>query len=120
MFEILTSDEMRKAETATIAGGVTGIQLMTAAGAAVVHEIVKTIKPCPVLVLCGPGNNGGDGFIVAHLLKKEGWTVRVAGMTKRNQIKGDAGLAAQKWDGEIESLSSNLSVHQTGLVVDAV
>ncbi len=120
MFEILSADEMRKAEAATLAQGITGLQLMAAAGASVAQEIADTIKPCPVLVLCGPGNNGGDGFIAAQHLKKAGWPVRVACMVKRNALKNDALLAAQKWDGEVESLNSNLSVHQTGLVVDAV
>lgn len=120
MFEILTSEEMKKADTAAIAGGISGLQLITAAGAAVAHEIQETIKPCPVLILCGPGNNGADGFITAQHLKKSGWPVRVACLVKRNALKNDAALAAQKWDGDIESLNSNLSVHQTGLVIDAV
>ena len=120
MFEILTSAEMKNAEAAAIEQGVTGIQLMTAAGESATHAIMKAYKPCPVLVLCGPGNNGGDGFIVAQQLKKEGWTVRVACLAKRTALKNDAALAAQKWDGDVEGLNSNLSVHQTGLIVDAV
>jgi len=120
MFEVLTAAEMSKADAAAIAGGIAGFKLMSAAGAAAAHEIIGQFKPCPALVLCGPGNNGGDGFIVAQQLKKAGWPVRVACMVKRNALKGDATLAAQKWDGEIESLNSNLSVHQTGLIIDAV
>jgi len=120
MFEILTSAEMKNAEAAAIAEGLTGIQLMTTAGASAAQEIAKAFKPCPVLVLCGPGNNGGDGFIIAQQLKKSGWTVRVACFVKRAALKNDAAAAAQKWDGEIEGLNSNLSVHQTGLIVDAV
>jgi len=120
MFEVLTAAEMSKADAAAIAGGIPGIQLMTAAGAATAHAITEKFKPCPALVLCGPGNNGGDGLIAAQHLKKAGWPVRVACMVKRNDLKSDAALAAQKWDGEIESLNSNLSVHQTGLIVDAI
>jgi len=120
MFEILTAAEMRQAENAAIAGGVSGIQLMNSAGAGAARAIIETFTPCPVLVLCGPGNNGGDGFIVAQHLKKAGWTVRVACMVSRNALKNDALLASRTWDGEIENLNSNLSVHQTGLVVDAV
>ena len=120
MFEILTAAEMKNAEAAAMEQGVTGIQMMTAAGTAAVLAITKSFEPCPVLVLCGPGNNGGDGFIVAQHLKKAGWAVRVACMVKRNALKNDAALAAQKWDGDIEGLNSNLSVHQTGLIVDAV
>jgi NAD(P)H-hydrate epimerase len=118
--EILTSDELKKAEAAPIPAAVTRIEMMTAAGIAVAEEIIGKFKPCPVLVLCGPGNNGGDGFITAQRLKKAGWTVRLACMAKRNALKNDAAVAAQKWDGEIEGLNSNLSVHQTSLVVDAI
>ena len=119
MFEILTAAEMKQAESSTIVAGTPGIQLMTAAGDAVAREIQTKLAPCPVLLLCGPGNNGGDGFIVAQALKKSGWPVRVACHLKRTALKGDAALAAQKWDGEVEALNSNLSVHQTGLIVDA-
>lgn len=120
MFEILTTTETAKADAATISQGIAGIQLMSTAGASVAHEIIRQFKPCPVLFLCGPGNNGGDGFITAQQMKKEGWAVRVACMVKRTALKGDAALAAQKWEGEVESLNSNLSVHQTGLIVDAI
>jgi hydroxyethylthiazole kinase-like uncharacterized protein yjeF len=120
MHEILTAAEMKNAEAAAMAQGITGLQLMTAAGATAAREIVKTFKPCPVLVLCGPGNNGGDGFIVAQHLKKAGWTVRIACLVKRTALKNDAAAAAKNWDSDIEGLNSNLSVHQTGLIIDAV
>src|SRR5437868_1519578 len=108
MFEILTAAEMRKAENAAIAGGVPGIYLMNSAGAGTANSITEAFTPCPVLVLCGPGNNGGDGFIVAQCLKKAGWPVRVACLVRRNALKNDALLASQQWDGEIENLNSNL------------
>ncbi len=120
MFEILNAAEMKLAEARATEQGVSGFEMMTAAGVAAAETIAKTFKPRPVLVLCGPGNNGGDGFIVAQHLKKLGWPLRVACMVKRDALKGDALLAAQQWDGEIEALDSNLSVHKTGLVVDAV
>ena len=120
MFEVLTTAEMSKADAAAIASGIAGIQLMKAAGTSVAHEVIEEFKPCPVLILCGPGNNGGDGFITAQYLKKKGWPVRIACMVKRNALKGDSALAAKNWDGEIETLNSSLSVHQTGLVIDAI
>jgi hydroxyethylthiazole kinase-like uncharacterized protein yjeF len=120
MFEILTTSEMKNAEAAALAHGIPGFWLMTTAGTSVAKEITDSIAPCPVLVLCGPGNNGGDGFIAAQHLRKAGWSVRVACLVKRKDLQKDAALAAQKWDGEIESLNSNLPVHQTGLIVDAV
>ncbi len=120
MFEILDAAEMKAAEAQAMEQGVSGIGMMTAAGRSAAETIAKSFKPRPILVLCGPGNNGGDGFIAAQHLKELGWTVRVACMVKRNALKGDAVLAAQKWSDEIEGLDSNLSVHKTGLVVDAV
>ncbi len=120
MFEILNAAEMKAAEAHAMEQGVSGIEMMTAAGRAAAETIAQSFKPRPVLVLCGPGNNGGDGFIVAQHLNEMGWTVRVACLVKRNALKGDAVLAAQKWSGEIEGLDSNLSVHKTGLIVDAV
>ena len=120
MFEILTTAEMKKAEDAAITAGTSATQLMENAGFAVAQEIMNCLEPCETLVLCGPGNNGGDGFIIAHHLKKNGWPVRVACKAKKTELKGSVAQAAKKWDGAIESLNSNLSVHQTKLVVDAI
>ncbi len=120
MFDVLTAAEMRKADAACIAGGTGSLELMDAAGDAVARQVIAFFKPCPVLVLCGPGNNGGDGFFAAAKLKREGWPVRVACLVRKAALKGDAALAAKEWGDEIESLNSNLSVHQTGLVIDAV
>lgn len=120
MFEILTAEEIRRAEKITIDGGTSGFDLMQAAGNAVAAEITSTIDPCPVLVLCGPGNNGGDGFIIAAKLKSLSWAVRVACLVKKTALKGDAAQAAQKWDGEIEALNSNLALRDSKLVIDAI
>lgn len=120
MFEVLTAAEMRKADAATISGGIPGLQLMEAAGTSVAARIRDQYEPCPVLVLCGPGNNGGDGFVIARCLKEKGWPVRLACLVKKTALKGDAAQGAHKWDGEAEALNSNLSLRQCGLVVDAV
>src|SRR5262249_55528375 len=120
MFEVLTAEEMKKADAAAIASGVPGIILMEQAGAAVANTIVEKVQQCPVLVLCGPGNNGGDGFIIAARLKRAGWSVRVACVVKKSALKGDAAQAAKEWEGEPEALNSNLGLKDTGLIVDAV
>jgi NAD(P)H-hydrate epimerase len=73
---LLTVDEMAKADAAAVARGVTVETLMEAAGGAVVAELRKRWSPRPVVVLCGPGNNGGDGRVVARLLQRAGWEVR--------------------------------------------
>lgn len=120
MLEILTAEQSKQADAQAIANGIPGIQLMEAAGAAVAQEIAENFKPCPVLVLCGPGNNGGDGFVIARLLKKSGWPVRLACLVKKTALKGDAALAAKAWEAEPEALNSNLALKDSGLVVDAV
>jgi NAD(P)H-hydrate epimerase len=120
MFEVLTADEMKKADAAAIAAGIPGITLMQQAGSAVATIVKEHIEPCPVLVLCGPGNNGGDGFIAAARLKKAGWNVRLACLAKKSALKGDAALAAKEWEDETESLNSNLGIKDAGLVIDAV
>jgi hydroxyethylthiazole kinase-like uncharacterized protein yjeF len=112
MFEILNSAQSRQADALAIEGG--AFNLMETAGAAVAHEIVENFKTGAVLVLCGPGNNGGDGFVIARHLRKAGWKVRVACLTKKHP------LASKLWDGEIEDLNSNLSLKEAQLVVDAV
>ena len=120
VFEILTAEEMRRADKAAIDSGTSGFDLMQAAGKTAAAEITSTVTPCPVLVLCGPGNNGGDGFVIAARLKAAGWSVRLACTVKKTALKGDAALAAAKWDGEVEALNSNLALRDTKLVVDAI
>jgi NAD(P)H-hydrate epimerase len=75
---LLTVGEMAEADAAAVAGGITVETLMEAAGAAVVAELRKRWSPRPVVVLCGPGNNGGDGLVIARLLQRAAWDVRVA------------------------------------------
>ena len=75
---LLTVGEMAEADAAAVAGGVTVETLMEVAGTAVVAELRKRWSPRPVVVLCGPGNNGGDGLVIARLLQRAAWDVRVA------------------------------------------
>lgn len=96
---ILTADEMRAAEAAAIAAGTSVQVLMDRAGTAAAEAIWRFAGPVPTLVLCGPGNNGGDGYVIARRLKERGVKVRVAALA---EPKSDAASAARAaWDGPI-------------------
>ncbi|HUY68644.1 MAG TPA: NAD(P)H-hydrate dehydratase, partial [Alphaproteobacteria bacterium] len=92
---------------------------MQRAGAAVAEIVCERWKLGRVLVLCGPGNNGGDGYIVAEDLRGKGWDVTVAAMRAAEDLSGNAALAAKKWQGETVPLE-NLSFEGFDLVVDAL
>ena len=115
----MTVAEMGEADRRTVSAGIPGPQLMHAAGSAVVREIVQRWSTRRVTVLCGPGNNGGDGFVVATELAAAGWPVRVALAGTRASLSGDAKYHADRWTGSVEPLTVT-SVGDAQLVVDAV
>jgi NAD(P)H-hydrate epimerase len=116
---LLTVEQMYAADAAAVRAGVAGLALMEAAGAAITREIRRRWRPRPVMVACGPGNNGGDGFVVARLLEREGWPVRVGLLGSVETLKGDAAVNAKLWRGPILPLSVDLLVREP-LVVDAL
>ena len=117
--ELLSVAQMYAADAATIALGTPGIQLMENAGQAITREIRKHWQPCPVSVLCGPGNNGGDGFVVARLLQEAGWPVRAALVGAAESLKGDAAIAAARWQGATQALDIAI-LDDAELIVDAL
>jgi hydroxyethylthiazole kinase-like uncharacterized protein yjeF len=116
---LLTCAEMARADAAAIAGGIPSERLMEAAGSAVAAAIHSRFQPQPTVILCGPGNNGGDGFVVARLLAGAGWPVAVALLGGADALKGDAKLNASRWSGAVNPLSA-ASLKDAALVVDAL
>ena len=116
---LLSAQEMARADQLAQAAGIGSLALMENAGAAVVRHIHRRYPPQPVAVLCGPGNNGGDGFVVARLLKDMGWTVRVALLGPREALKGDAARNAERWTGDVVALAP-AALDGVTLAVDAL
>lgn len=116
---LLTVEEMYRADAAAMARGTSGEALMEAAGAGIAREIRRRWGRCRVSVLCGPGNNGGDGFVVARLLAAAGWEVKVALLGDPASLTGDAALNAGRWAGPIAPLAPE-AVDGAELVVDAL
>nr|WP_268914356.1 NAD(P)H-hydrate dehydratase [Arenibaculum pallidiluteum] len=116
---ILTVAEMARADSAAVAAGVPLQTLMEAAGAAVAEAVGARWSPRPVVVLCGPGNNGGDGFVAARRLAEAGWPVRVALLGVRESLGGAAAAAAAAWTGPVEP-ASPASLDGAALAIDAL
>jgi ADP-dependent NAD(P)H-hydrate dehydratase / NAD(P)H-hydrate epimerase len=119
MIELLTTAEMAQADRLTIAGGTPGIDLMENAGRAVADAVSAVLQGRRVVIVAGPGNNGGDGFVAARHLAERGYTVRVSFVGDRQRLKGDAALAADRWSGPVEA-ASPVSLTDCDIVVDAL
>ena len=114
MDELLTPAEMDRADHLS---GVPVGQLMEAAGRAVARA-ARPFGPCRTLVLCGPGNNGGDGYVAARLLAAQGWPVAVAPFGEPRP-GSPAAQAARRWHGPIVPLAMP-EITRAGLVIDAL
>jgi len=117
--EILTVSEMAEADKLAAANGVPSLTLMDNAGRAVADEVEAHYLASSVLVLSGPGNNGGDGFAAARHLRDRGYEVRVGHLGSLEQLKGDAADMARRWYGEVAPLNPHL-IDGAGLVIDAL
>ena len=117
---LLDVRQMGEADRLTVAAGTSAIELMENSGKAVACEIQKRWNVCRVIVLCGPGNNGGDGFVTARYLLEAGWpVVRIALLGARDHLKGEARHHAELWHETIEPLTP-AALGDAELVVDAI
>ena len=114
--EVLTNQEMREADAAAVRAGIPSLTLMENAGRAVADAALERFAPCRTVVLCGPGNNGGDGFVAARHLAERGFDVLVAAGEGHS---GDAGEMALRWQGPRTALAY-AALDNAGLVVDAM
>ncbi|MBL6454477.1 NAD(P)H-hydrate dehydratase [Belnapia sp. T6] len=116
--ELLTPAEMAQADSLAIAAGIPGPRLMEAAGRAVALATRRRFRAIRTLVLAGPGNNGGDGYVAARLLEAAGWPVSVAALAPPRP-GSDAALAAARWRGPMAPFTA-AEAARAGLVIDAV
>ncbi|MEP3245828.1 MAG: NAD(P)H-hydrate dehydratase [Sneathiella sp.] len=118
-FEILTVEQMYQVDEYAISKGVSGLDLMEAAGQGVAAHIEQGWDVCPVTVLCGPGNNGGDGYVVARALKEAGWPVRVFAYGDPEKLTGDAREMLALYTGDVLNFK-DFSLSEDGLIIDAL
>ena len=130
MTELLTSAQMRAAEKALIdSGAVSGLKLMERAGRGVVVALFEmwpelSVRPGHAVILCGPGNNGGDGLVIARRLRDKGWTVEVLLAGDPETLPPDARRNHDIWRGMGEVRSLAVAHAEAGerpdLLVDAM
>ncbi len=114
--EILTVAEMYAADRAAIAGGASAMDLMERAGSAIAHAIVERYSKRSVVILAGPGDNGGDGYVVGRRLRELGWPSRILAIGPPSTR--EARLAAERWNAEIGAITDPVTGDE--LVVDAL
>ncbi|TMJ46969.1 MAG: NAD(P)H-hydrate dehydratase [Alphaproteobacteria bacterium] len=117
--EVLTSAEMERADRLTIAAGTPGFALMLSAGQAVAEAAMELVEEGPILVVAGPGNNGGDGFVAAAELAAQGREVSVILMCERDHLQGDAASAARGWKYPVLPFNPQ-AIGKPALIIDAL
>jgi ADP-dependent NAD(P)H-hydrate dehydratase / NAD(P)H-hydrate epimerase len=120
LLELLTAEEMSRAEQLASQAGTSTLTMMENAGRGVAEEVVRRFpRGSRVTVLCGPGNNGGDGFVCARFLRERGYQVRLALLGRAEDLKRDPKEMARRWDEAIEPMSLQ-SLEGAQIVVDAI
>jgi ADP-dependent NAD(P)H-hydrate dehydratase / NAD(P)H-hydrate epimerase len=116
---LLSVSQMYLADAITVESGLSAFDLMKNAGTSVADVILNRWPVQPVVVLCGSGNNGGDGFVVAQTLRSAGWPVRLALLGSAETLKNETARHASQWLGPIEPLSPAV-LEDASIVVDAI
>src|SRR3984893_487876 len=117
--EILTTSEMERADRLAIAAGTPGFALMMSAGQAVAEAAMDFVDEGSILVVAGPGNNGGDGFVAAAELAARGREVSVILLCERDNLQGDAALAARGWKYPVLPFNPH-AIGKPALIIDAL
>jgi hydroxyethylthiazole kinase-like uncharacterized protein yjeF len=117
--EVLTTAEMERADRLSIAAGTPGFALMLSAGQAVAEAAGALVEQGPILVVAGPGNNGGDGFVAAAELAAQGREVSVILMCERDALHGDAASAARGWKYPVLPFNPQ-AIGKPALIIDAL
>ena len=117
--EVLTTAEMERADRLAIAAGTPGFSLMLSAGQAVASAAMDLVAEGPILVIAGPGNNGGDGFVAAAELVARGREVSVIPLCERDSLQGDAASAARGWKYPVLPFNPQ-AIGRPALIVDAL
>ena len=120
MNELLTTSQMYEADQLAEAAGVASIDLMERAGQAVAEAATGMVGAgARIAVLCGPGNNGGDGFVAARHLRQRGFDVRVSLLGGKEALKGDAAEMARRWLLPLRPATPD-ALQSMNLVIDAL
>jgi NAD(P)H-hydrate epimerase len=124
VFSLLSVQQMRAAEQFAVQMGTPLIVLMERAGLAVAELVMLRYTKRPVIILCGPGNNGGDGFVAARHLAAKGWPVRILLYGKLEEMTPEAKVAASRWRGAVITASlpvlENALQKGAQLIIDAL
>jgi hydroxyethylthiazole kinase-like uncharacterized protein yjeF len=117
--EVLTTVEMERADRLAIAAGTPGFALMLSAGQAVAAAAMELVEEGPIVVIAGPGNNGGDGFVAAAELAAHGREVQVILLCERESLSGDAASAARGWKYPVLPFNPQ-AIGKPALIIDAL
>ena len=117
--EVLTNAEMQRADRLAIAAGTPGFTLMLSAGQAVAEAATNLVEEGAILIVAGPGNNGGDGFVAAAELAAQGRDVSVILMCERDSLQGDAASAARGWKHPVLPFTPQ-AIGKPALIIDAL